>query len=99
MTYIYIYMIKNPGVECFCCIVGNNGNRERLHLAGRWGWGAPKSLQMLTAAMELKDTYHVLGRMEQDAAVGLAQHGGVVVAVAGRYHLEVEFLEAPHCLL
>ena len=34
-------MIKNPGVECFCCIVGNNGNRERLHLAGRWG-GASK---------------------------------------------------------
>ena len=29
---------------------GNNGNSERLF------WGAPKSLQMLTAAMKLKDT-------------------------------------------
>ena len=29
----------------------NNGNRERLLF-----WGAPKSLQMVTAAMKLKDT-------------------------------------------
>ena len=29
----------------------NNGNRERLF------WGAPKSLQMVTAAMKLKDTW------------------------------------------
>ena len=31
---------------------GNNGNSERLCFGG-----APKSLQMLTAAMKLKDTY------------------------------------------
>ena len=31
---------------------GNNGNSERLYF-----WGAPKSLQMVTAAMKLKDTY------------------------------------------
>ena len=30
---------------------GNNGNSERLYF-----WGAPKSLQMVTAAMKLKDT-------------------------------------------
>ena len=30
---------------------GNNGNSERLF------WGAPKSLQMVTAAMKLKDPY------------------------------------------
>ena len=30
---------------------GNNGNSERLF------WGAPKSLQMVTAAMKLKDAY------------------------------------------
>ena len=30
----------------------NNGNSERLYL----GEGAPKSLQMVTAAMKLKDT-------------------------------------------
>ena len=33
---------------------GNNGNRERLF------WGAPKSLQMVTAAMKLK--HLLLGR-------------------------------------
>ena len=32
---------------------GNNGNSDRLYLAG--GGGAPKSLQMVTAAMKLKD--------------------------------------------
>ena len=32
---------------------GNNGNSERLILGG--GGGAPKSLQMVTAAMKLKD--------------------------------------------
>ena len=35
---------------------GNNGNSDRLF------WGAPKSLQMVTAAMKLKDAYSVLGR-------------------------------------
>ena len=34
----------------------NNGNSERLY------FGAPKSLQMVTAAMKLKDTYLLLGR-------------------------------------
>ena len=29
---------------------GNNGNSDRLYF-----WGAPKSLQMVTAAMKLKD--------------------------------------------
>ena len=29
---------------------GNNGNDDRLYF-----WGAPKSLQMVTAAMKLKD--------------------------------------------
>ena len=31
----------------------NNGNSDRLYLGG----GAPKSLQMATAAMKLKDTW------------------------------------------
>ena len=31
---------------------GNSGNSVRLHFGG-----APKSLQMVTAAMKLKDTY------------------------------------------
>ena len=33
-------------------IDGDNGNSERLFF-----WGAPKSLQMVTAAMKLKDAY------------------------------------------
>ena len=31
---------------------GNNGNSDRLYF-----WGAPKSLQMVTVAMKLKDAY------------------------------------------
>ena len=37
-------------------IVGNNGNSERLFF-----W-APKSLQMVTAAMKLKDVYSLEGK-------------------------------------
>ena len=40
-------------------IDGNNGNSDRLCFwcgAGPGGGGAPKSLQMVTAAMKLKDT-------------------------------------------
>ena len=28
-----------------------------------WGWGAPKSLQMVTAAMKLKVTYSLEGKL------------------------------------
>ena len=34
------------------------GNNERLYF-----WGAPKSLQMVTAAMKLKDTYSLEGKL------------------------------------
>ena len=36
---------------------GNNGNSERLY------FGAPKSLQMVTAAMKLKDAYSLEGKL------------------------------------
>ena len=36
---------------------GNNGNSEKLLL------GVPKSLQMLTAAMKLKDAYSLEGKL------------------------------------
>ena len=36
--------------------------------------------------------------MEQDAAVGLAEHRGVVVGIARRHDLEVELLQTLHCL-
>ena len=36
---------------------GDSGNVVRLHF-----WGDPKSLQMVTAAMKLKDAYLLLGR-------------------------------------
>ena len=35
---------------------GSNGNSDRLF------WGAPKSLQMVTAAMKLKDDYSLEGK-------------------------------------
>ena len=37
---------------------GNGGNSVRLYF-----WGAPKSLQMLTAAMKLKDAYSLEGKL------------------------------------
>ena len=36
---------------------GNSGNSARLF------WGAPKSLQMVTAAMKLKDAYSLEGKL------------------------------------
>ena len=37
---------------------GNSGNSVRLYF-----WGAPKLLQMVTAAMKLKDTYSLEGTL------------------------------------
>ena len=37
---------------------GNNGNSGRLYF-----WGAPKSLQMVTEAMKLKDIYSLEGKL------------------------------------
>ena len=36
---------------------GNSGNSETLF------WGAPKSLQMVTAAIKLKDAYSLEGKL------------------------------------
>ena len=36
----------------------NSGNSVRLYF-----WGAPKSLQMVTAPMKLKDTYSLEGKL------------------------------------
>ena len=38
--------------------LGNSGNSVRLYF-----WGAPKSLQMVNAAMKLKDTYSLEGKL------------------------------------
>ena len=37
---------------------GNSGNSDRLLF-----WGVPRSLQMVTAAMKLKDTYSLEGKL------------------------------------
>ena len=37
---------------------GNSGNSVRLYF-----WGAPKSVQMVTAAMKLKDAYSLEGKV------------------------------------
>ena len=37
---------------------GNNGNSDRLYF-----WGVPKSLQMVIAAMKLKDAYSLKGKL------------------------------------
>ena len=41
---------------------GNNGNSDTLYLFFA-GEGAPKSLQMVTAAMKLKDAYSLEGKL------------------------------------
>ena len=46
MTRSLVTFLKNLNVEN-----NNSGNSGRLF------WGAPKSLQMVTAAMKLKDAY------------------------------------------
>ena len=38
--------------------LGDSGNSVRLYF-----WGAPRSLQMVTAAMKLKDTYSLEGEL------------------------------------
>jgi len=38
---------------------GNNGNTDRLYF-----WGAPKSLQMVTAAVKLKDAYSLEEKLD-----------------------------------
>jgi len=40
---------------------GNNGNSDRLYFGV--GVGAPKSLQMVTAAIKLKDAYSLEGKL------------------------------------
>ena len=43
---------------------GNDENSERLYLFIFWWWGAaPKSLQMVTAAMKLKDACSLEGKL------------------------------------
>ena len=42
-------MASGPITSCQIDGEGNNGNSDRLF------WGAPKSLQMVTAAMKLND--------------------------------------------
>jgi len=37
---------------------GNSGNSGRLYF-----WGAPKSLQMVIAALKLKDAYSLEGKL------------------------------------
>ena len=47
---------------------GNNGNSDRLYF-----WGAPKSLQMMTAAMKLEDgkKSHKIKRLGRKAITNL----------------------------
>ena len=40
------------------------GNRwETVEIVADFFWGAPKSLQMVTAAMKLKDVYSLEGKL------------------------------------
>ena len=49
---------------------GNSGNNDRVYLGGR----APKSLQMLTAAMKLKDACSLHGKLWQTQHIKKHRH-------------------------
>ena len=49
-------MVSSPNTSWQ--IDGETGNNGRLYF-----WGAPKSLQMVIAAMKLKDTYSLEGKL------------------------------------
>ena len=50
-------MASGPIISCMANRWGNSGNSERLF------FGAPKSLQMVIAAMKLKDSYSLVGKL------------------------------------
>ena len=45
-------------ISSYCHRWGNSRNSDRLYF-----WGAPKSLQMVTAVMKLKDAYSLEGKL------------------------------------
>ena len=48
----------------YILLSGNNGNSEKLYYFFFFWWGgAPTSLQMVIAAMKLKDTYCLKGKL------------------------------------
>ena len=49
---------------------GNTGNNGRLYFRG-----APKSLQMVTAAMKLKDAYSLEEKLDRDQIAQSVSHG------------------------
>ena len=50
-------MASSP-ISSYCHRWGNSRNSDRLYFGG-----APKSLQMVTAAMKLKDAYSLEGKL------------------------------------
>ena len=64
---------KKPGLKHNIQKNEDRGIQSHHFMANRWGkqwkqcqtlfWGAPKSLQMVTAAMKLKDTYSLEGKL------------------------------------
>jgi len=55
---VHITKIMASGPITSWEIDGNSGNSVRLYF-----WGAPKSLQMVTAAMKLKGAYSLEGKL------------------------------------
>ena len=58
-TYLYFSRAQLLPLALPLECLGENKARIVLHLF----WGAPKSLQMMTAAMKLKDTYSLEGKL------------------------------------
>ena len=67
-TYVYVFFFRLFSIIGYYKVLtmlhlmgnrwGNSGNSVRLYF-----WGAPKSLQMVIAAMKLKDAYSLEGKL------------------------------------
>ena len=64
-VWLLVELISTPSFRC-------HGIRSNHFMGNRWGnsgnsdrlfFGAPKSLQMVTAALKLKDTYSLEGKL------------------------------------
>ena len=49
--------IQKPKIMAFVPIISWQIDGETVEIVSDYFWGAPKSLQMVTAAMKLKDAY------------------------------------------
>ena len=55
--------IQKTKITASCLITSRQTDGETVETVTDYFWGAPKSLQMVTAAMKLKDAYSLEGKL------------------------------------